>query len=319
MSHRFGFSTEGADVVRALAAEVRGKTFLITGPTPGSIGAETAASLATGAPSCIILVGRSLASAQATIDRIKNTDPSINVKFVEADLSSIEAVRKAADSILSFVDVPVIHAMINNAGIMVPPFSLTTDGFESQFAINHLSHFLLTNKLMPKLLAAGGARVVNVSSIGNCYSGMNWDDVQFSSGYTPQKAYGQSKTAQILFTVALNKRYASRGVRSFALDPGSVQTGLAKHITPEIAADMALKITGKSLAEARAARRKTVTQGCATSLVAALDPTLSGGIFLVDCQIASGPNTVAPWSLDEAAAERCWALSETLVKEKFDA
>ncbi|GJN73800.1 hypothetical protein PLICBS_007883 [Purpureocillium lilacinum] len=319
MSPQFSFSTEGGDVVRALKTEVKGKTFLVTGPTPGSIGAETAATLATGAPACIILVGRSLSSAQATIDRIKTTDSNVNVKFFEADLSSVEAVRSAADSILASADIPVIHAMINNAGIMVPPYSLTTDGFESQFAINHLSHFLLTNKLMPKLLAAGSARVVNVSSIGNCYSGINWDDVQFSSGYTPQKAYGQSKTAQILFTVALNKRYGSRGIRSFALDPGSVQTGLAKHITPEIAADMALKITGKSLAEARAARRKTVPQGCATSLVAALDPTLEGGIFLVDCQISSGPNIVAPWSLDEAAADRCWSLSEGLVGETFTA
>ncbi|UNI18355.1 hypothetical protein JDV02_004628 [Purpureocillium takamizusanense] len=325
MPSQFGFSTEGADVVRALRTKVEGKTFLITGPTPGSIGAETAATLASGAPACIILVGRSLSSAQATIDRIRTTDENVKVKFFEADLSSLAAVRKAADAILASADIPVIHAVINNAGIMVPPFSLTVDGFESQFAINHLSHFLLTNKLMPRLLATGAggkARVVNVSSIGNCYGGINWDDVQFArGGYTPQRAYGQSKTAQVLFTVALNRRYggARGGIESFALDPGSVQTGLAKHITAEIAADMALKITGKSLAEARAARRKTVQQGCATSLVAALDPTLEGGIFLVDCEIANGPDAVAPWSLDEAAADRCWKLSEELVGETFHA
>lgn len=200
---------------------------------------------------------------------------------------------------------------------MVPPYSETEDGFESQFATNHLSHFLLVNKLMPKLLAAKNSRVVNVSSVGNKYSGMNWEDIHFKNSYTPQRAYSQSKTAQILFSVALNRKLGSRGVRSFALDPGSVQTGLAKYISLEIAEDMAQKIAGKSLAEAKASRRKTVPQGCATTLVAALDPTLSNGVYLADCKITSDSTCVSALALDEGEAERCWILSEECVGERF--
>ncbi|KAK9436452.1 short-chain dehydrogenase [Metarhizium brunneum] len=313
----FGFETECHEVVNTFAQEVKGKTFLITGPTPGGIGAQTAISLAAASPSTIILVGRSVEKGQPTVDHIKRANSSINVRFVEAELSSMQSVRKAAQCILDDDGIPFINTIINNAGIMVPPYSQTKDGFESQFATNHLSHFLLVNKLMPKLLAAGNARVVNVSSVGNKYSGMNWGDIHFRTTYTPQRAYSQSKTAQILFSVSLNKKLASKGVRSFALDPGSVETGLSKYISLDIAEDMAQKIAGKSLVEARASRRKTVCQGCATTLVAALDPTLGHGVYLADCKITSDPACVNAWALDEGDAERCWTLSEECVGETF--
>lgn len=229
----------------------------------------------------------------------------------------MQSVRKAAQCILNDDGIPFINIIINNAGIMVPPYAQTEDGFESQFATNHLSHFLLVNKLMPKLLAAGNARVVNVSSVGNKYSGMNWEDIHFKTTYTPQRAYSQSKTAQILFSVSLNKKLASKGVRSFALDPGSVETGLSKYISLDIAEDMAQKIAGKSLVEARASRRKTVSQGSATTLVAALDPALGHGVYLADCKITSDPACVNAWALDEGDAERCWTLSEECVGEAF--
>jgi NAD(P)-dependent dehydrogenase (short-subunit alcohol dehydrogenase family) len=290
---------------------------LITVPSPGGIGAETALSLAAASPSTLILVGRSAAKGQPTVDKIKQANPLVKVKFVEAELSSMESIRKAAQEILDDTSIPAIHTIINNAGIMVPPYAETEDGFESQFATNHLSHFLLVNKLMPKLLAAGNARVVNVSSVGNKYSGMNWDDIHFKKSYTPQRGYSQSKTAQILFAVSLNKKLASRGVRAFALDPGSVQTGLAKYISLEIAKDMAQKIAGVSLEEARAARGKTVPQGCATTLVAALDPTLGDGVYLADCEITIDPARINPWALDEDNADRCWNMSEECVGEKF--
>ncbi|KJK83091.1 hypothetical protein H634G_01219 [Metarhizium anisopliae BRIP 53293] len=281
----FGFETECHEVVNTFAQEVKGKTFLITGPTPGGIGAQTAISLAAASPSTIILVGRSVEKSQPTVDHIKRANSSINVRFVEADLSSMQSVRKAAQCILDDDGIPFINIIINNAGIMVPPYAQTEDGFESQFATNHLSHFLLVNKLMPKLLAAGNARV--------------------------------SKTAQILFSVSLNKKLASKGVRSFALDPGSVETGLSKYISLDIAEDMAQKIAGKSLVEARASRRKTVSQGSATTLVAALDPTLGHGVYLADCKITSDPACVNAWALDEGYAERCWTLSEECVGEAF--
>lgn len=254
---------------------------------------------------------------QITVDKIKQVNLAVRVKFVEAELSSVKSIRKAAQTILDDTSIPVIHTIINNAGIMVPPYSVTEDGFESQFATNHLSHFLLVNKLVPKLVAAGSSRVINVSSVGNKYSGMNWDDVHFKTTYTPQKGYSQSKTAQILFSVSLNKKLVSKGVRSFALDPGSVQTGLAKYISLEIAEDMAQKIAGKSLEEAKASRRKTVPQGCATTLVAALDPALGDGVYLADCKITSDPACVSAWALDEEEAERCWTLSEECVGERF--
>lgn len=197
---------------------------LITGPSKDSIGAETAVTLAHGSPAAYLLLGRALDKIQPVIDEIKIVAPSITVKFYQVDLDSLASVRSVAQTILDDFSVSKIDVMVNNAGIMACPYEKTKDGLEIQFGVNHISHFLLANLLMPKILAAGpGARIVNISSYGNIMSDIRYEDSGFHDGetYNPWLAYGQSKTANILMAVSLNEKFGTKGVRAYALNPGS--------------------------------------------------------------------------------------------------
>ncbi|KAH6671929.1 putative retinol dehydrogenase 12 [Halenospora varia] len=315
---KYSFSTTGLEIVSEFASQVKGRTFLITGPSEGGIGAETAISLAHGSPSTILLLGRSLPKIQPTIDAIAKIDSSITVKFISVSLDSLKSVRVAAKAILEDESIPKIDVVINNAAIMACPYALTEDGFESQFGTNHLSHFLLTNLLMPKILAAGpGAVIVNVSSTGHLWRGVNFDSINFNDGkdYIHFHAYAQAKTANILFSVELNRRLEGKGVRSWALHPGSISSGLQKYMTKDIL-DEAMKewwADGRETPE-----RKTVQQGCSTTLRAALDPGLKvGNVYLSDCDIVTDPHWLRGYALDGEEAARLWKVSEEMVGEKF--
>lgn len=284
------------------------------------IGAETAISLAHGAPAILILLGRSLQKIEPVITAVQSINPSIRIKFVEADLASLASVRAAARSILDDPEIGHIDVVINNAAVMFCPYEKTVDSFELQFASGHLGHFVLTNRLMPRILAAGpGSRVVNISSSGTKLGDINWEDPNFlmEGSYTPLRGYGQAKTANILFSVALNKRLAAGGTRSYALHPGSVATGLQRHLDKEIADAASAIVLGDSSARTQ---RKTLQQGCSTTLRAALDPDLPSqeGVFLADCELVTESFWLAPWSTDPQNAERLWRLSEELVGEKFE-
>lgn len=180
---QYGFTTEGNTIVTDFPSQVKNRTFLITGPSEGGIGAETAISLAHGSPSTILLLGRTLSKIQPTIDAIQSIDARIKIKFVEVSLDSLTSVRKAAKVILDDASVEKIDVVINNAAIMACPYGLSVDGYELQFATNHLSHFLLTNLILPKVIAAGpGARIVNLSSNGHVFAGINWESLDFNKG-----------------------------------------------------------------------------------------------------------------------------------------
>lgn len=316
---QYNNKTTGETIVSDFPSQVKGRTFLVTGPSKGGIGASTAEALAHASPHTILLLGRSIAKIQPTIDSIHGIDSSIITKFVPVELSSISSVRAAAKVILDDASVPKIDVVINNAGIMICPYELNADGYELQFATNYLSHFLLTNLLLPKILAAGpGARIVNVSSGGHAFGDINWESLDFNKGkdYEPWKAYGQAKTANILFSVAMNKRLEGKGVKSFALCPGSIRTGLQKHLTSELI-DLAVGSygeQGKTIPE-----MKSLEQGCSTTLRAALDPSLEVGdsCFLSDCQIQTDPVEIKPYALNKERAERLWSLGEEMVGEKF--
>ncbi|KAM7202818.1 hypothetical protein V8F33_002476 [Rhypophila sp. PSN 637] len=330
MSH-FGFHTEGLELVQQFHDQVKGRTFLITGPSKGGIGAETAISLAHGHPSTLILLGRSLDRIQPTIDTILSIDSSITTKFVPIDLSSLSSVRSAASIILNDPTISHIDVIINNAAIMATPYSLTPDGIESQLGANHMGHFLLTNLLMPKLLLTSSPtaalphrkRIINVSSVANLAGGIRFHDPNYTlhpEEYTPFNAYGQSKTAIILFTIALNNRIAGKAARSWSLNPGSIATSLGRTTTPEMRQDALTAVFGKGATEFPA--RKTLQQGCATTLRAALDPSLEDdkdpdAVYLNDCQVTTDPRWIDPRALDKASAEKLWTLSEELVGEKF--
>ncbi|KAI1770722.1 NAD(P)-binding protein [Hypoxylon cercidicola] len=323
--------TEGLTLVHKFADQVKGRTFLLTGPTPGGIGAETVISLAAESPALLILVGRSQAKAQATKDAIKKVNAGVKTKFVEADLASLRSVRAAARAILEDGEIAKIDVVINNAAVMATPFQLTEDGLELQLQANHLGHFVLTNTIMPKVLAAGpGARLVLLSSSGHRICGVRFEDPNYArpGSYSEMDGYGQSKTAKVLYAVALNRRLAARGVRAYAVHPGGIMTnlqGYVKQMPAERAAALfeaaSQKAMGRSIAEQRQADPwKTLQQGCGTMIRAALDPDLvrEEGVYMTDTVLTTDPKYVREYATDPELAERLWKLSEELVGEKFD-
>lgn len=238
--------------------------------------------------------------------------------------------RAAAQAILSDPEVTKIDVVINNAAVMASPQMQTEDGLDYQFGINHLSQFVLTNKLMPKILAAGpGTRIVNVSSSGHRFTGVRFHDPNFTEpgSYKEFASYGQAKTANILYAVELNKRLASRGVHAYAPTPGSVTTNLQTYVKAlgakavELFEEAAWIVNGISIAETRARYPpKTLQQGSASLIRAAIDPDLVNeeGVFIDDTNLTTDPKDIKSWATDPELAEKCWSLSEELVGEKFD-
>jgi len=313
----FGFSTTSEEVIERFAAEVKGRIFLITGTSANGLGAHTALSLARKSPAQLILVSRTKSKVDPVIEAIAAIDPSIKTTFIACELSDLESVRRVADTINNDASIPHIDVVINNAGVMdVKEFTKSPQGIELTFASNHIGHFLLTSLLMPKIKTAGsGARVVNLTSSGHKVSPVRFDDYNFSDGaaYDGWSAYGQSKTAAVLFSLAL----ARRGVKSFAVHPGTIfETGLATHLEMSDLADLsdiAERNTGRPF---QIDNPKSLTQGSATTLVAALSPEMEGrsGAFLADCQVG----TPYEYASDKANADKLWLLSEKLIGEKFN-
>jgi NAD(P)-dependent dehydrogenase (short-subunit alcohol dehydrogenase family) len=209
-----------------------------------------------------------------------------------------------------------LHILVNNAGLMASPEMRTPQGWELQFATNHLGHFALAKGLHPALAAARGARVVSVSSSAHLRSPVVFDDIHFRQrAYEPWAAYGQSKTANVLFAVEATKRWANDGITVNALMPGAIRTNLQRHITDEDLARLRAQSGG-----ATTATWKTPEQGAATSVLVATSPLLDGvgGRYFEDCNEAgrNQPGTrrgVAAYALDHEAAARLWQVSvETL-------
>ena len=210
--------------------------------------------------------------------------------------------------------------ILGNAGIMACPYSKTVDGFESQFAVNHLAHFLLVTSLLPELKAGKPSRVVVVSSLANKRSAINWDDINGETKYNKWVAYGQSKTANILFAKQFDKLYGAEGVHAYALHPGGIMTNLQQHIPDEEQKAMGWVTEDGTLVDSF----KSIEQGASTTIYAALAPELEqhGGEYLEDCAISKGINPERTfWGLgvhavDMQAAERLWKLSEQMVAPK---
>jgi NAD(P)-dependent dehydrogenase (short-subunit alcohol dehydrogenase family) len=255
-------------------------TVLITGCTKGGIGLETARSISLQSPKLLIITGRSTSKLDEAKQILHSTSPNVAVKALQLDLSSLSSVRKAANDVLNDHDIPKIDVLINNAGIMAPPYSKTVDGFESQLAANHLGHFLLANLLMPRILAAApGSRIVNVSSRGHRRGEFRFDDPNFSDGatYQPFLGYAQSKTANILFSVGLAERLGGKGITSYSLHPGMIMTNLASSMGPD--GIQTLKDFGLINEHGQPKEPKlwkTLGQGAGTSVVAAFDPRIEG-------------------------------------------
>lgn len=292
---------------------------VITGASANGLGAQTAIDLAKSQtpPERMVLLARSANKVQPVIDNITSTSPSIKTTFVSVSLDSLDSVRKAGAEIMSIIGQDgKIDLLINNAGIMAVPYSKSPDGIESQFAINHVGHFLLTKLLYPAVKAAGPeARIINLSSSGYLVGPFRPDDYNFGDGnnYDEWSGYGQSKTANILFTKGL----AARGVTSFAVHPGAIfSTGLTTELDPAIFEKLdsvAKKNTGEGLAMDEP---KSIEQGVSTTIIAALDPRIvpQSGAYMTDCHVQD----VRDYAKDPELVQKLWDLSERLTGEKFE-
>lgn len=204
---------------------------------------------------------------------------------------------------------------------MACPYAKTVDGFESQFGVNHLGHFLLATSLLPELKAGKPSRLVVVSSLANKRGGINWDDINWEKDYNKWSAYAQSKTANILFARQFDKLYASEGIHAYSLHPGVIRTNLGRYVPEEEKRALGWLDNNPALLE----RLKTVEQGASTTVYAAVAPELDnhGGEYLENCAICQGinPDMNTFWgmgahSVDMEAAERLWKLSEQMTAEK---
>jgi len=303
------FETTTDEVLEGV--DLRGKIAVVTGASTG-LGLETARALAsTGAQ--VVLAGRDASRIDGAANTILEREPNAMLEHGALDLTSLDSVRAFAEWYGSSHD--RLHLLINNAGVMYTPFEHTAEGFEMQFGTNHVGHFLLTCLLVPMLLADPPSRVVNLSSGGHMGSDIVWDDVNFERReYDKFASYGQSKTANILFSVELDRRLGSRGVHAYAVHPGMISTELGRYMTKDDF--QALMDRAKSSPSGGMPPYKTVEQGAATSVWAATAPELDtrGGTYLADAEVT---DQHAPWARDPESAKRLWALSEQMVGQTF--
>ncbi|MFM9918031.1 SDR family NAD(P)-dependent oxidoreductase [Lacisediminihabitans sp. H27-G8] len=305
----FGPRTTAAEVVAGI--DLKGKLAIVTGGYSG-LGIETVAALA-GAGATVIVPARRPEVARAALD----ARGLACVEVAALDLADLDSVRAFAEDFLSTdrsVDI-----LIDNAAIMASPEMRVGPGWESQFATNHLGHYVLANLLWPALKRDGGARVIALSSTGHKLSGIRFDDPQFETGYDKWQAYGQAKTADSLFAIRLDALGAPFGVRAFAVHPGGIMTELQRHLPREEMIASGWMTEDGTVND----RFKTPEQGAATSVWAATSPQLDGegGVYLEDCDIAEPTAAGTPearvrgvdaHAIDPADAERLWALSAEL-------
>ncbi len=317
----FYAASTSKDVIKGI--DLTGKTAIVTGGYVG-LGLETTKTLAA-AGAKVIVPARSHEKAEKYLEGVEN------VEIEEMDLMNPDSIDAFAERFLA-KDEP-LHLLINNAGIMATPLRRDSRGFESQFATNHLGHFQLTNKLWSALQKADGARIVNLSSRGHHFSPFIFDDPNFEQNeYNPWVAYGQSKTANILFTVSLDEKGKADNIRAFAVHPGAI---LDTELSRSLAKDDPIfqkyfDENGKPILDP-VNGLKSVEQGAATQIWLATNPKLEnlGGVFAEDCEIAeitpqSDENNtdldellkrkgVMFYAIDKENADKLWALSEKLL------
>jgi NAD(P)-dependent dehydrogenase (short-subunit alcohol dehydrogenase family) len=307
----FGFTSTAAEVIAGV--DLSGKRAIVTGASSG-IGVETARALAD-AGAAVTLAVRNTEAGERVAAEIREGTGNGAVTVGALDLSDLSSVGAFAAAWSGPLDI-----LVNNAGVMaIQELTLSASGHEMQFATNHLGHFALALGLHDSLAAAAAARIVSVSSGGHLRSPVVFDDIDYAfRDYDPFGAYGQSKTANVLFAVEATRRWAPDGIVANALMPGGIATPLQRHLPAHYAEQAleAFRASGKDF--------KSVQQGAATSVLLAASPLLEGigGRYFEDCNEAvrverrgkPGQGGVAPYALDPANAERLWALSLKLIQ-----
>jgi len=312
MTRPFGFESTTDQVLEGI--DLSGKRALVTGAS-GGLGAETARALASRGAS-VTVTARDTAKGESVAESIRAAGGDAEVR--ELELSVPDSVRAFAKSYAA--DYDALHILINNAGVMACPLARTAEGWEMQFATCHLGHFLLTNLLLPLLEKGAPARVVNVSSAGHRFSPVRLDDPHFEKGaYDKWEAYGQAKSANILFGLELTRRHGDQGITSNAVHPGGIMTDLGRHLQEDDIKEL------MSRAPSGGIRWKEVASGAATQVWAATAPELEGrgGLYLEDCHVGiprAGDDATEGYeahAVDSEAAARLWTLSEEILGERF--
>ncbi|KAI0399724.1 hypothetical protein F4802DRAFT_538627 [Xylaria palmicola] len=328
----WGQRTSALTVAAKYAERVKGKNIVVTGVAPQGVGEGTALAFASQEPANLILMSRTKSKLDAIANAIQTSYPRVKVRTIIVDLASQQSIRQAAaevEGIISTIDI-----LVNNAGCTHRLRQWTAEGIEMQFGVNHIGPFLLTKLMFPLLRAAaetappGATRIVNLSSHGHMLSPIRFHDYNMENketppeerprlpptsvfakpsedGYLPLIAYGQSKTANVLFTYYLQQHARDFGIMSYSLHPGGVVSNLGREHDEDVA---------KAI-EATSSYWKNSDEGASTSLVAAVDPALDEcrGLYLADCQFYS----CGDHAKDAEAAERLWKLSEELIGERF--
>jgi len=309
----YGIRTDARDAIGG--RDLTGKVAIVTGGYSG-LGLETTKALAA-AGAIVIVPARTPEKAQAALVNIANVEQAA---LDLADPASIDAFAGGFLSRTKKLDI-----LINNAAIMASPLMRDARGYEAQFATNHLGHFQLTARLWPALKAAGGARVVALSSIGHRISPPDLEDPNFErTEYNKWISYGRAKSANALFAIGLDARGKAHNVRAFAVHPGGIMTDLQRYMPEEEKRAMGWIDENGVINE----RFKTPSQGAATSVWCATNAQLDGkgGVYCEDCDIAvavpaddKGFSGVRPWATDPALADRLWTLSERMTGLRFAA
>ncbi|MDA0272322.1 MAG: oxidoreductase [Proteobacteria bacterium] len=298
-----------ADYRESDVPDQTGKTIFITGANTG-IGYDTARVLAERGAK-VLLGCRSEARADEAIKKIKSIKSDADVTWVPLDLASLSSVKEAADQVNQE---PRLDALVNNAGVMMPPRELTADGFELQFGVNHLGHFALTGHLINKLKDQPGARIVNVSSLAHRQGRIEFEDIHSEKSYNRMQRYGMSKFANILFTYELQRKLeaAKSPAISVACHPGGSNTELGRHIPPLFSI---LFIPLRLI-------MNTSAEGALPTLMATTDASVAGGDYFGpknwgEMAHSSHKVDTIPSSKDEAVAKRLWELSSELTGVQY--
>lgn len=306
----FGQKSTAAEVIEG--HDLTGYNVLITGANQG-LGLETVRNLAK-AGATIYMTARNPAKCADAVQEVIKSSGNSKVYVEELELDSLAKVRAYVKQFLE-KNVP-IHILINNAGCLVPDLQYTVDGYEYQFAVNHLGHFALTTGLLPALKAGAkdrNVRVVTLSSVAHSFSDMLEDWNFKNTPYNRYISYGQSKTANALFSVGLNDRYSKDGIYGNSVMPGVIMTNIVQNT---------IKNDSQAMSQVSNPNEKTVPQGAATTVWAAVSKELEGkgGLYLENCQVSkenSDPtaHTIGhlPRIHDKNAADKLWELSEKLV------
>lgn len=316
----FGAKSEPEEVLAGI--DLTGSVALVTGGYSG-IGLETTRALARAGARVHVPARHMDKASKALADLDRDASLQGNVGLGEMDLADPDGVREYARRIRKGEE--KLDLLINNAGIMACPETRVGPGWEMQFAVNHLGHFVLTSELLPLLENADSPRVVALSSVGHKRSDIRWGDIHFQAEpYEKWTAYGQSKTANALFALGLDLQYRDRGIRAFSVHPGGIMTPLQRHLTDEEMMALGWTDEDGNLSEGAKDLFKTPSQGASTTLWAATASALDGkgGLYCEDCDVAELASEDTPryvgveaWAVDDESALRLWEVTEEMLAE----